>query len=422
MKCYLLIFVLSVSIDVKNAEANTKLESLEPTLENLLNSLENLVNFFSKRYDKLNLDGLFGLRSVQGELRRALEKGESGAYPEVRDNIEIQNKIKSILKVADETAALAYPEVKKKDQEYFSNFMHVIDKPWIMYELKPQAIGKIVKSELPWTKFEDIGDHKPDHFDESVSDKCMGTLFGNQGFKKCDIDVCWEQMTKLDTKLYYTTHQVLWFQLGISVGCLDKFEEKLANSGGLKEMFRKLCTSVVFQMDSLFKNGTVPYQFHDIFLEQGMICGAIGFVNTVNRTWLEGAMKWQHPKLGCFREVNVNPDFDYNMVEDLIYKNKLEWQNRNLLMDVAMGDYCSAHQSAVAAGFYAVYLRLFLDPDYVKNMLLPDLFGEDYESKLIWKRRMQYFVLGFLISFFILYLMGKRRKYIHRRCRFLNFL
>lgn len=98
-----------------------------------------------------------------------------------------------------------------------------------------------------------------ENFQEEKSDNCMMSLLGKGGYGNCTVDVCWKMMTKMKSDFYYTTHQLLWLQIGIKVRfifILNSFEI----------IVQQLYTYFMFLFLSAFIITNNFFEMHDQYL------------------------------------------------------------------------------------------------------------------------------------------------------------
>ena len=92
------------------------------------------------------------------------------------------------------------------------NFRYVVSKKWFHESTirLPLVSGTPSPSQIA----------NSTELDERLSDKCMKDLMGTSSKnEKCTVaDDCWQVMNSEGTFGYTTTHQVLFFLLGISLG------------------------------------------------------------------------------------------------------------------------------------------------------------------------------------------------------------
>ncbi|KAJ8309285.1 hypothetical protein KUTeg_014159 [Tegillarca granosa] len=157
-------------------------------LQTVIGALEKMVHYYKENYMDLNIDGLFGLRVLEGHMESILQEYASGKHK----NLSIQNvnRIKKMLTEATQVCKDAIEFVKRDDEEYYNTMSYVIGQPW-SYFLK----HKQVEPDLRWHP-ETYLQHKTRILDETTSDNCMSELIGSQSKEKCKIsEKCAKIMT-----------------------------------------------------------------------------------------------------------------------------------------------------------------------------------------------------------------------------------
>ncbi|XP_076800501.1 UPF0764 protein C16orf89 homolog isoform X1 [Clavelina lepadiformis] len=342
-------------------------------VSNALQALEKIVFYYSKSKREATVDFTFGLRMAEGEIARLLHMSDIGAYPIIAGNPALQKHLKSLLENLESTIKQALPFVERRNKRYYLQFYDLIKEKWTSYQLPPQDTYRKDLDIFPNTTID--GEER---LEEKESDECMSTLLGDDIHQPCSVDVCWEKMTAESKSMYYPTHQILWLMVGDKLGCRDKMESLAIKSGylgGIEEIFKRKCAGIIIEMEAIMQDG-VRMSMIDLFLEQGAICGGMGFIDAIRPGWLQKSFQWQDPNTGCF--LDVAPDDFQDEIREykfwIKYKRE-QWKSRNLLVDSVLTDGCSTHTTGVAAAFFATSLRLFFDPFYKNSQLDPYVRG-----------------------------------------------
>lgn len=100
--------------------------------------------------------------------------------------------------------------------------------------------------------------------------------------------VTWLHLTYPTTAIHFTAHHPLaaiWLSnfyrasdlnwtvstFSLQHGCMDQLKEKAKQNGGIDNLFRHLCTNVIFSMETIAGNSfKTSVSLQDIFLEQGL--------------------------------------------------------------------------------------------------------------------------------------------------------
>lgn len=142
-------------------------------------------------------------------------------------------------------------------------------------------------------------------------------------------------MTSSNTKDYRLTHQLLWFLVGKTIGCIEK---DLANRH-LHSLEDYFCANIYHDAQYNLVNSINQ----DLFLEQLLLCSIIGYEDFIRLDWFRTILSWQHPQYACFSDQSETIRF-----------------HRHLLFEQEMNHGCLSHKSGLAAGLLATYTRIFL--------------------------------------------------------------
>lgn len=146
-------------------------------------------------------------------------------------------------------------------------------------------------------------------------------------------------MTSPKTKDYRLTHQLLWFVIGKTIGCIEKdLADK--NLHSLEDYF---CANIYHDAHDNLKNNINQ----DLFLEQVLLCSIIGYEEFLRFDWFETILTWQDPQYDCFNDQSETIRFHRHM-------------KRHLLFEQEMNHGCLSHKSGLAAGLLGTYTRFFL--------------------------------------------------------------
>ncbi|XP_022798729.1 UPF0764 protein C16orf89-like [Stylophora pistillata] len=275
--------------------------------EEVISALERVLDFYEREYKSINLDGIFGLRVAEGALLSIIKDVQDGQL-RVEDNV--LNRVKDLYNKASQIAGLALPYLQRTAPEYFEKFRKQVADPWLNF--KPFTNKKLMKkeynSEIRRTAI---------NFDESTSDQCMSGLTGtgSDGNQPCQIsDKCWELISADGTQGYALTHQALFFQLGEVQGCTPVLLKRLEQSnikGGLEGIYNRICSNMYPEMLAIEQKRTLEKNnYHrDLFMEQAMVCGSMGYGDFLSAEWLKKILSWQRQD-GCFGQMKRDLDED----------------------------------------------------------------------------------------------------------------
>ncbi|XP_046576820.1 UPF0764 protein C16orf89 homolog isoform X2 [Haliotis rubra] len=316
-----------------------------PTKESLLprviDAVDRAIKFFSSDYSSINVDGLFGLRIGQGQIIEALEECESrSCSPELKD---LLRRFRSELEV---TCQKAMPYIEQESPDYFARFRETISKPYIL-KYRPFRFHGMEDVE--------IGHNK--EYDEEEGDRCYARLLGtfqenDRTIPRCNVtQPCLDLVTKGDTKRYTITHQLLYFIVVEHTGCDEKLSEQSSSlsASGIREIEDRFCQKIYKEASILAKEGSVNIGSQDLFLEQSVLCGSLGYENFFKPGYIDMVLKMQAPE-GCF---TMGFETDSEILATL---ERLR-TSRKLQREQAMKDGCLSHKSGLGFGTLALYLR-----------------------------------------------------------------
>ncbi|XP_050407995.1 UPF0764 protein C16orf89 homolog [Patella vulgata] len=301
--------------------------------EKVLIGVERAAKFFSEDYSDLNVDGLYGLRLAEGQIIEAVKECEKKDCEE-----ELVDTLRRLKEIVSTTSFRSLPYLQEADADYYKRFLPVIDKPYLL-EYTPHHFHELDNVKIG--TYED--------YEEEYGDMCYARLIGSyteQGRKipRCNATTdCWHFMTKGNTVRYFITHQLLYFVLAEHLGCPHAFDE-FTNQTNPREVLNRMCKNIYVESTKLVENGSVNEMDQDLFLEQTVLCGTLGYEDFQRPDWMHMVLKWQR-RDGCFA---------MPLVAEYLEK---ESTGRKLLREAAMKDGCLAHKSGLGFSVLATYLR-----------------------------------------------------------------
>ncbi|XP_025091335.1 UPF0764 protein C16orf89 homolog [Pomacea canaliculata] len=349
--------------DVASVPSDSDARLLSRVIEAVQKGLE----FFSEDYSDINVDGLFGLRIGQGQIVAAVEECKaSGGCPK-----DLQPRLEKISDGVEQTSAAAMSYVELDDPDYFKRFLYIINSPYLL-QYRPK-------------KMKNLDSTPAGHdatYDEETGDACFARIMGTyeengRKVSKCNFaKSCWDLVSKKDTSNYSITHQLLYFILVEKTGCVEELEK--ATGASVQDIQDRFCGSIYNEVLREVKDGAVDILNQDLFLEQVMLCGILGYEDFVQRDWIEMVLKWQRPN-GCFslpkylvameKKIEDNNAAEKKLLKDLQDEvemiNKQHPTSRKLMRETVMNDGCLAHKSGLGFGTLCLYLRYLVRQNYV---------------------------------------------------------
>ncbi|XP_033733441.1 uncharacterized protein LOC117322612 [Pecten maximus] len=266
----------------------------------VVDALEKLVNYYKLNYEDLNVDGLFGLRVVEGQLNLLLRQyEEQGRHHNL--STDIISRLKDMKSVSSLASNNAVEYVRRDDEEYFQKLRFVVGKPWEF--LKKH---KELKNQLRWQPALYLQRRKT-KLNEDVSDRCMAELMGTNSNSKrtCEIsNFCIQMMTTTGLSGYGITHQLLWTVLAEKHGCGRTLNKLLMEKGlrSLEDYREEFCANNFYEMTdfiNLHLHGIITPKYQDLFLEQQFVCPSLGYYQFLSYSYLDQMLSWQKPP-GCY--------------------------------------------------------------------------------------------------------------------------
>jgi hypothetical protein len=163
---FILLLVTSAASRIVDSSSHSSPELQIKYGGQALNGLQRLLNFFESDANNLNLDGLYGLRVAQGQLK-ALHQLLTSSVDKQIALTDKNNIIQSLLTQIERIANESLHEIAREATSYLHRFSLVANQPFII-EYQPRKIHQHLIA-----NGERISD-----FDEEESDKCFGELLG----------------------------------------------------------------------------------------------------------------------------------------------------------------------------------------------------------------------------------------------------
>lgn len=374
-------------------KATPVLEANDDVAQKVISALNNALNFYHRDFRSINLDGIFGLRVAQGAFLSILNDVRDG---QLRLEDRVLKQVKGLYNTASLIGQHSLPFLKKSEPEYFEKFKKQVSDPWLSF--KPFTNRQLQK------RIYDLQQKR--HFvsfDEAQSDKCMAEITGtgarSNSSQPCQVsDECWRLISSEGARGYTLTHQALFLQLGEVQGCTQVLLKRLEESnidGGLEQIYNRICSDMYPEMTAMEEKGQSSMH-RDLYMEQAMVCGSIGYKDFLSQGRLKQILSWQR-KDGCFSETYEEEDDenDNNYYKDsdgddqqneftavkkkgnFPVKSSLMHENskllrkplsvnkrtmRSLLVEKKLNDGCLSHLAGVATGLLGLYLRWVLYP------------------------------------------------------------
>ncbi|KAI8501236.1 hypothetical protein Bbelb_213310 [Branchiostoma belcheri] len=309
----------------------------EPSLQDALDALGRVLGYCERNYRVLNLDAVIGIRMVDGQLTvlsRRIAAGRLPADPaQSRRVVELQRQ-------AARVADLTLPQLQKTDPDYYKRLSPILQPGfWVIDSRSKTTDPRLL---APPTTPRDTP------FNEEQSDGCLTELLGTNAKTSCSISPsCWSLMTSPGYRGYWLTHELFYLQIGEQAGCSHELAIRAAESGrrdGVGGMEAEYCANILREARDLAAAG-FRQEGRDLFMEQALLCGLVGYRDFFRSSWLSAILSWQSPS-GCFG-----------------YQATMEsGQNRRVRRrEKILSGRCLSHKTGVAAGALAGYVRYILE-------------------------------------------------------------
>ncbi|RUS72884.1 hypothetical protein EGW08_019358, partial [Elysia chlorotica] len=290
----------------------------------------------------------------------------------------LREKLEKFITTIDYVSKKAEPYIEAQDSGYFHRFHNVIGEEYSL-DYRPELL--LTAHRVPPNIVE---------YDENKGDHCLNLLsgtgsVGERQVAKCTItEECWEYMTTPDLDDYFVTHQLLYFIFIDKNGCLEAAREFDPDHDPdvLRKEERKLCTNILGEVRSEFNHefNNVDMMQQDLFLEQTVLCGVLGFEDFFQDQYIETVLSWQYPT-GCFAmspslaPKALDPEPVRTAVRKLMRSLRREAQDiensptvvgtaRKLMRETFMEGQCLSHKTGLACGTLGAYLRYLMDVLY----------------------------------------------------------
>ncbi|XP_067672737.1 UPF0764 protein C16orf89 homolog [Haliotis asinina] len=342
--CCLLLFGVPASTQAK-AVVNNDTDVL---LDRTLSALGATLAFFSKEYRSVNLDAIIGTRIVEGTLNVLLRRLDRNSLLSSVPVGQVQ-QIKQLRDLARKVSGDATPYVAGATPNYYRRIGDILaDGFWEL-----DYPSRDIDATIP------IWEYKLEEtMHEQDSDDCLTEFFGTgkTSNKECHIsDKCWRMMTADGYSGYSLSHEIFYLEIGERFGCLPQMLWKVLthHQASLESQREKFCANMLSEARLLAANDYPPPK-QDLFMEQGALCGMLGYRQFVNSDWLEKILGWQDVNVGCFR----GSPTDGLGADDVHFKRNPLRVKRE---EKRLSDGCLCHRTTVAAAALAQYVRFILE-------------------------------------------------------------
>ncbi|KAI7803726.1 UPF0764 protein C16orf89 homolog [Triplophysa rosa] len=327
----------------------------QDVIDNILLSLSKGITYFEKQGRNINLDGVVGYIILQAQLRKATRTWPDSDFL----SLSQRSATVSMLKALNKSLSAAVSALQETDTKYFKEFEPILDSSfWSL----PSEWSSTDPS-LVYTSVRSM-----ECYDEHLSDKCMTLLLGtwkDNGTPCIVTKSCRDVMTQFGCPHYSLSHQLLYFMIGTMKGCsrMLKGDMRLSRVNITVDHYKRIfCSNMIKSNQESFKNGLTS-QMQDLFLENILLCGLVGFSDFYKLEWLQSILIWQDQEVGCFgKEDDIAQIFE----EFLDAPHK-----RVKRREKTLNDGCSSHMTGVTVSALGGFLNYYLsEQDITKRPLI----------------------------------------------------
>ncbi|XP_072167859.1 UPF0764 protein C16orf89 homolog [Diadema setosum] len=323
-------------------------------ITHLLDATDRILEFYKRFTGELTLDALLGAKICKDQLTVALQYtgGEMrGLSPAIR----------ALIRKADDVIQTSLPHLSEKHPQDSIRIVGVLD---IVFDWDELPKTLVVPPSSGVANAEDVECREP-YWNETVSDECIANLLPNPqsstSNSSCSVeDHCIESLLRR-CHGYTLTHQLLYLLVGAKGGCQDQMEAKIGELSPstdkettMASLTARLCSDI-YEESSLIARRGFPSDTRDIFIEQGVLCGMLGYSDFFNLDWLGVVLSWERGD-GCFP---ADPGY--------MARHKMNnpgastsGNHRQKRKESILQGYCSSHTMGVATSYFGVYVHHLL--------------------------------------------------------------
>ncbi|XP_071797532.1 UPF0764 protein C16orf89 homolog [Asterias amurensis] len=326
----------------------------EDLARSVLGALEGAVGFFAREYGEVNLDAVVGIRIAQSQLQSALTELDFEHNSKLK---ALRADIEGLSRKAGTVCDEAIPVVKRQyPKDYRDLGMLVSDNFW---STKRRTVMKRTDPSLSSPSRQLIGSET---LSEPLTDKCISELLGTKS-EPCRItSSCWNLMTPRGYRSYSLTHQILYFKVGAQLGCeshiTKRFHDQRMATVNVNSLMDGFCSDVLREAEATADRG-FPSGSQDLFMEQVLLCGLMGYEDFFKLPWLRTVLSWQDDS-GCFTGEEHRPHADEIEKDESDYKETYDFLRERRREKEIKESGCLIHKTSVAVGLLSSYLRVLL--------------------------------------------------------------
>ncbi|CAH1793141.1 unnamed protein product [Owenia fusiformis] len=308
------------------------------SLQGVLLAIDNIVTFYENNYEKMNIDGIYGSRFLEGQMELLLQDLEKLTIAASRHEDLIKHISQLRLK-AEKISDDALPQLQSSNPDYFDKLAGLVKYGWRVHHTDRE-----LDSNYLWKEKVDLFDEATQKAERRMlkqSDDCMAELL-QTGVKRCIVSLdCCKLMTKRGYSGYALSHQLLYTVLAEQMNCtreVDAIYEELGTD--ITSIQVEMCTNSYAQVGEILSrtNYTVLPKNQDWIMEIEFVCLNLGFYEYLDMDLLEQMISWQKPS-GCYGRMPRNTIMNINDDNDALHADGADDDDDVEDMDETIDEY-----------------------------------------------------------------------------------
>ncbi|XP_055507876.1 UPF0764 protein C16orf89 homolog [Leucoraja erinacea] len=307
----------------------------EVETNNIISTLEKTVHFFEINHEQFNLDGTTGFCILRALLKDTLTRWS----PSGPGAISQQTKLQDLVVKTDVAVRKSTKEIILREPSYFEGkFIKIVHKSNCIFG--PTFHCSLMKPHSP-------------RGGSSVIESFVHSLKSRKDYRVPCLDTakCRKMMTTVNCADYSLSHQLLYLIIAEIKDCTDIV--KLGKAVSIQHLKKVYCTNMM-KINLEIEDEDFPLHRRDLFMENIMLCGMIGYSDFIKTQWLEAILSWQNPT-GCYLRIDLGRSVQPTEKE----RNAFTKHKRVKRRDRLMSDNCTSHLTGIAAGALGVFLRFY---------------------------------------------------------------
>ncbi|XP_050700722.1 UPF0764 protein C16orf89 homolog isoform X2 [Eriocheir sinensis] len=319
--------------------------SLPWLLRAAVTACQRVLAYYGRHAGLMNLDALLGTRIAEGQFHlglRDLASGGGAGRGYARAELAVAGELRRLFAAAGLVGDAAGAHLGRENRQYTGLLSMLQGRFWAV------RLAVLPLPEPTHTPQLVLPGHE--QLSPDQTDRCLEEVGGWRG---CVVTKsCWDLMTAGIYSGYSLTHQVLYLIAGVQAGCGARLDHLAVGEGiasGVSDILARMCSAVLAEAREISKTG-FPDLHRDLFMEQGALCGMLGYHAFFPEAWVRRVLSWQRRE-GCFGDATLLP------TDNRVVPQQDPAHRRVRRAELAMTSGCLAHRSAVALGYLAAFTR-----------------------------------------------------------------